>query len=94
MYPVISISEKGKSVLDSAEPQSKIKAEILQQKESKNNKLKLSLIKIIIDQGFIDKRIITKILNNHYSDSEIENVLLELKDEFRDYLKKKYSEKI
>ena len=94
MYPVISISEKGKSVLGTNVSESKIKDEVLKQKVLRDKKLKLSLIKIIIDKGFIDKRLIKTLLNDKHKDSEIENVLLELKNEFREYLTKKYSEDI
>ena len=95
LYPVVSISEKGKSILGEGGNESAIKDDMIKQKMIKDKELKLSLVKIIINQGFIDKRLIKKMLNdNNHTDSEIENVLHELKNEFREYLKKKYSEDI
>lgn len=87
-YPVLSITDCGKALLDKAKPVSSIKDDLNEHRTQQKDNRRASIIQAIVRHGFDDP----KLLKAHVSapDDELQEVIDHVKQEFLNYLRDKY----
>ncbi|MEW6535719.1 MAG: RecQ family ATP-dependent DNA helicase [Candidatus Auribacterota bacterium] len=90
MYPVLRLADAGEQHIGCTGSEESMKQDIHKQKQEADKTKNETIIKAVVTHGFDDPKLLKQELGDSYSLAEINKVIMQMKSECLDYLRKRY----